>query len=100
VLGSSLHYYSVKGQIGQITALSVTKLILLPLSVYLSARYLFELDQTLTAVVVLLAASPTGVNAYLVACTVDKHQALIASTVVVTTVMCMFSISGWLWFLL
>lgn len=100
ILGSSLHYYSVKGKIGQIATLTLVKLVLLPLSVYFSATYLFELEPVLVAVVVLLAASPTGVNAYLVACTVNQHQALVASTVVVTTVMCMFTISGWLLFLL
>lgn len=100
ILGSSLHFYAIKGHRLQIAWLSLVKLILLPLSVYLSATYLFELEKTLVAVVVILSASPTGVNAYLVACTVQKHQALVASTVVVTTVLCMFSMIGWLWLLL
>ena len=99
ILGSSLHFYNVKGHRLQIAWLSLVKLILLPLSVYLSATYLFELEKALVAVMVILSASPTGVNAYLVACTVQKHQALVASTVVVTTVLCMFSMIGWLWVL-
>lgn len=100
ILGSSLHFYSVKGQRLQIAWLTAVKLVLLPLCVYLSATYLFALDPTLRAVVVILSASPTGVNAYLVACSVQKHQALVASTVVVTTVLCMFSMIGWLWIVL
>lgn len=100
ILGSSLHFYTIKGQRLQIAWLTLVKLILLPLSVYLSATYLFELEPALRAVVVILAASPTGVNAYLVACNVQKHQALVASTVVVTTVLCMFSMIGWLWVVL
>lgn len=100
VLGSSLHFYSVKGKLGQIGSLTLVKLVMLPLAVWLSATYLFELEQQLIALVVILSASPTGVNAYLVACTVKSHEALVASTVVVTTVLCMFTMAGWLLFLL
>lgn len=100
VLGSSLHYYSVKGKVGQIATLTVLKLIMLPFCVWLSASYVFDLSNQLTALVVILSASPTGVNAYLVATGVKQHQALIASTVVITTVLCMFTMAGWLMFLL
>ncbi len=100
VLGSSLHYYSVKGKMGQIAALSLIKLLLLPFLMWLSATYVFDLSKELTAVVVILSASPTGINAYLVASEQKQLEALTASTVVVTTVLCMFTISGWLMFLL
>ena len=96
ILGSSLHFYSVKGQRKQIAATTIVKLVLLPFAVYLSATYLFDLTADLRAVVVILSASPTGVNAYLVASSVNKHQALVASTVVITTVLCMFSMAAWL----
>lgn len=100
VLGSSLHFYSVKGQLNQIATLTIVKLIILPLMVWLAATYLFELEKQLTALAVIVSASPTGVNAYLVAATQKQHEALIASTVVVTTVLCMLTMSGWLVFLL
>ncbi|MCJ8271614.1 MAG: AEC family transporter [Psychrosphaera sp.] len=100
VLGSSLHYYSVKGKMGQIASLSLIKLVLLPFAMWLSATYVFDLSKELTAVVVILSASPTGINAYLVASEQKQLEALTASTVVVTTVLCMFTISGWLMFLL
>lgn len=100
VLGSSLHYYSVKGKVLHIATLTMVKLLIMPLCVWLSATYLFELNKQLTALVVLLSASPTGVNAYMVATSQQKHESLIASTVVVTTILCMFTMSGWLIFLL
>jgi predicted permease len=100
ILGTSLHYYSVKGRIAQIAAITAIKLIIMPFFVWLSAVYIFDLSKELTALVVLLASSPTGVNAYLVASGLHKHEALVASTVVVTTVLCMFSMTGWLIFLL
>lgn len=100
VLGTALHYYSVKGKIAQIAVLTVTKLIVMPFAVWLSATYIFGLSKELTALVVILSASPTGVNSYLVASGLKEHEALIASTVVVTTFLCMFTISGWLVFLL
>ena len=100
VLGTALHYYSVKGKVGQIATQTTVKLIIMPFLVWLSATYLFELSHEMTVLVVLLSASPTGVNAYMVASGLKQQQALIASTVVVSTTLCMFSFAGWLMFLL
>ena len=46
---------------------------------------------------VILSASPTGVNAYLIAKQHNKHQETIAGIVVVTTVMSIVSIPLWIW---
>ncbi|MFT4928040.1 MAG: malonate transporter [Phenylobacterium sp.] len=95
VLGTALHAYSVKGKIGQIGAVTVIKLLVFPLLVWWFAG-IFGLSQQLTTIAVLLSASPTGVNAYLIATGQECHEALIASTVVVSTVLCVVTFSGWL----
>ena len=46
---------------------------------------------------VILSASPTGVNAYLVAKQQAKHQETIAGTVVTTTLLSIITLPLWLW---
>lgn len=100
VLGTALFFYSVKGKIAQIGAVSVIKLLIMPILVWFMANPVFQLPYELATMLVLLAASPTGINAYLIATQQKCHEALIASAVVVTTVLCMLSFSAWLAFLL
>ena len=100
VLGTSLHFYSVKGKLGRIGAVTAIKLLLTPAIVWYFAHTLFALEPILVNMAVLLSASPTGINAYLIATQQRCHEALVASTVVVSTFMCMFSFSFWLWLLL
>lgn len=57
---------------------------------------MFRLEANLLAVLVLLSASPLGINAYLVAMQVQAQQAVIASTVVLSTALCVFTMSFWL----
>ncbi|MGB5790569.1 MAG: AEC family transporter, partial [Pseudoalteromonas nigrifaciens] len=49
---------------------------------------------------ILLSASPLGVNAYLIANQIKQHQATLASTVVMSTVLSGISFTLWLAFLL
>ncbi|MGS0726956.1 AEC family transporter, partial [Shewanella sp. 0m-11] len=55
-----------------------------------------SIDGDNLVVLVLLSASPLGVNAYLVAMQVQAQQAVIASTVVLSTVLSVLSMSFWL----
>jgi malonate transporter len=96
VLGTALHFYSVYGKVGQIAAVTVIKLVISPFLVWWLAFKVFEIPHDLATMTVLLACSPTGINAYLIATQQKCHEALIASTVVVSTVLCMFSFSFWL----
>ncbi|MFT7567578.1 MAG: malonate transporter, partial [Pseudoalteromonas distincta] len=57
-------------------------------------------DEQIRNVLVLLSASPVGVNAYLIACQLKQHQATLAGTVVLSTILCMLSFSFWLAILL
>jgi len=66
-LGLSLAGYSLKGQWRGILTLMALKLALLPLIVWLIARYVVGLEPFWTEIALVLAAMPTGANAYLFA---------------------------------
>ena len=97
ILGASLAFYQVRDEISFILLASLFKLIVLPALVYTGALYLFNLDPMVTTVLVILSASPIGVNAYLIAKMQQRHQETLAGAVVVSTMMSVFTIPGWLW---
>jgi malonate transporter len=66
-LGLSLAGYSLKGQWGGIAIVIVLKMLMLPLVVWVLAAKVMHLPQLWIEVAVLLAAMPTGANAYLFA---------------------------------
>ena len=99
ILGGSLSFYQVKKELTFIAIASAIKLIILPFIVYFTAHYLFHLNAITTTVLVILSASPTGVNAYLIAKQQQKHQETVAGTVVVSTLMSVVTIPCWLWWL-
>jgi malonate transporter and related proteins len=72
------------------------KILLLPALVYAMGQWFFDLaPQTLT-MLVLLSASPLGVNAYLIATELKQHEATLGSTVVLSTLLSVLSFSLWL----
>ncbi|MCL1057976.1 AEC family transporter [Shewanella gelidimarina] len=99
VLGANLSFYKIAKDWKLALLASLVKLLVLPALVY-ALGLLFKLEQQLLAVLVLLSASPLGINAYLVAMQVKAQQTVIASTVVLSTVLCVFSMSFWLAILL
>lgn len=96
ILGANLYQYHVKGHIGLVLSVSLIKLVLLPLFVWLLADSVFELAEELVLILVILTACPTGVNAYIVACQQQVKQSVVASSVVVTTVLSAITIPIWL----
>ncbi|BAJ02699.1 AEC family transporter [Shewanella violacea] len=100
VLGANLSFYSIS-QDWKFSALAcVIKLLVLPALVYFFGHYGLGMVGDSLALVVLLSASPLGVNAYLIATQLKVQQSVLASTVVLSTVLSVFSFGFWLWFLL
>ncbi|MBE0344876.1 MULTISPECIES: AEC family transporter [Pseudoalteromonas] len=98
ILGASLLQYGIKGHLKGALWLSSVKLVLLPACVYLFAIYL-ELPTQQVQVITLMSASPLGVNAYLVARQLDSQAATLAATVVLSTMLSVVTLSGWLFLL-
>lgn len=96
VLGASLAGLHAQ-RIGESLALVTTKLVLLPLLVLALARYLFELPPAATAVLVVMAACPVGVNAALVVQADGKDAAVASSAILLSSVACSATIPLWLW---
>ncbi len=65
--GAALRQYRLAGNLMDSITVSFIKLIIHPLIVWVAAAWIFELPPLWTAVAVLLAAMPTGVNAYIFA---------------------------------
>ncbi|KZN37287.1 AEC family transporter [Pseudoalteromonas luteoviolacea] len=99
VLGVSLVQYSLIQAWKSALLLSITKLVMLPLMVFGFATW-FGLSDTHTAVLTLMAASPLGVNAYLVARQQQCAQATLAASVVMSTLLSPLSMSAWLYVLI
>lgn len=96
VLGASLYFYKLSKGVTKVIFTVSLKLIALPLLGFCLATYYFALDSFLTSIVVLLLASPTGVNAYLIACNQQSEQQTVANTVFISTILATISIPIWL----
>jgi predicted permease len=92
-LGLTLAGYSLKGQWRGILTLMTLKMALLPLVVWLIARYVVGLEPFWTEVVVVLAAMPTGANAYLFAERYATGSAPVSGAVALGTALSLVTLS-------
>ncbi|BDM63986.1 malonate transporter [Shewanella sp. NFH-SH190041] len=97
VLGANMHYYKLRSSVTPTLVLSVIKLFLLPATVC-GLGIVLGLTREELAITTLLAASPLGVNAYLIACQLERDMATIAATVLVSS--CLSVISSGIWLML
>ncbi|MCB1514106.1 MAG: AEC family transporter [Hyphomicrobiaceae bacterium] len=66
-LGLSLVNFEIKGQVPTLIAVTVLKLVYMPVLAWIFATYVFGLDDMTRGIVTILAAMPTGANAFLFA---------------------------------
>ena len=95
-LGMSLNRYGIRGHVGPAIVLGIGKLMVLPGIVYVLAIHVVGLPPLPSAVLVLGAACPTGVNAYLIASRFQTGLALSANTITLTTAASILSFTLWL----
>ncbi len=96
VLGANLAFYKIAANWQPALIASLMKILLLPAGVFLISVNVFTLDREILNVLVLLSASPVGVNAYLIASQIGKHQVTLAGAVVLSTVLSVVSFTFWL----
>jgi len=99
ILGASLTNYQLTEAKRFVIIATLLKLMLLPAMVWFAAHHVFHLSTSTTQVLVILSACPTGVNAYLTAANLKAQQQTVASTVLLSTVMSVFSLPLWLYWL-
>ena len=84
-MGASLAQYRIAGSLGESAMLIGLKIIVHPLLVWLLATRVFDVPPLWTTVAVVMAALPTGVNAYLFAERYGTGIAQAATAVLVST---------------
>jgi len=98
-LGASLSRYRFRGQLPQALTLVGFKTVLHPLAVWLLATFAFHVDPLWTAVAVVMAAMPVGINAYLFAQRYDACVAPVATAILLSTGLSVGTVSVLLWWL-
>lgn len=98
-MGAALSRYGFGGDAKLLSIVVGLKLLVLPVLVYLLASKVFALAPLWTAVAVLLASSPCGVNAYLLAERYRLGQGLASGAIAVSTLFSVLTTTFWVWVL-
>jgi len=91
-LGASMTKYRIAGQLKQSATVILGKNIAFPVCVYFACTQVFVLSAQWTFIAVLMAAQPTGVNAYIFAERYGTAQALATTTVFLSTTVSLLTI--------
>ena len=98
-LGAALTQYSIKKAVMPAAAMTAIKTIMHPFLAWLVLVPILGVPHEISRAVVLLAAMPSGINAYIFATYFNRALDVATSTVLLSTLFSVFSISFWLWFL-
>ena len=92
-LGATLAGYKVAGNLKESAAMVVFKLFVHPAAVWLIADPILGLEPMWTAVAVILAAMPSGLNTFILASKYDIYMARATSAILVSTVVSMVTVA-------
>ena len=92
-LSAVLVSYKITSQLPQVSFTCFIKLILHPLLAFLTAKYLFNLPNETIRPIALIAAMPSGINAYVFASMYDKATGNAATTILFSTLLSIVTIS-------
>lgn len=93
-IGMTLSQYTISGNAGLFSVVSAIKLVLLPGLVF-TLGHAFAMPQPIIAGLVLGAACPSGVNAFLLADQFGTGRNIAASTITLTTIVGVVTVSLW-----
>ncbi|MBB4122364.1 AEC family transporter [Martelella radicis] len=93
-IGMTLTQYKVAGNVGLFSTITFIKLVLMPGTVFLIATAL-GLSHSTIAGIVLTAAAPSGVNAFVLANQFGTGKNIAASTITLTTALGVLTVSFW-----
>ena len=95
-LGMSLRKYGLRGNVSAGLVLCGLKLVVMPAIVLVLVRYVVPMPPLWAKVVVVAAACPTGVNAYLVAARFKTGEGLASNAITISTAFAVVTITVWL----
>ncbi len=98
-MGLSLRQYGIAGDLRVSSLITISKLMIHPLIVFLIARYWLDLPPVFAGVAIMFAAMPSGINAYLLAERYRTGVAASAGAVSLSTVFCVGTLAFWMWML-
>ena len=96
-LGGTLARYRISGYFGQALAISVLKLCVQPLAVWMLATHVFGLNPTWAGAITLLSAMPTGVNVFIFTSKYGAGTATAGTTIVLSTALGAGTVSALIW---
>jgi len=92
-MGASLAGYAIRGALGLAVTIVGLKTVLQPLVVWLLVDYVFAIARPWSDTAILLAAMPTGVNAYLFATRYRTGEAEAATAILLSTAASLVTVS-------
>ena len=95
-VGGVLTRYSISKSLGEVGMVASLSLVLHPAITYLLCTQVFELSTAFTRSAVLTASMAPGINSYVFANLYDRAKGEVASIVLVSTALCVLSVSAWL----
>lgn len=95
-VGMNLRRYGVSGNVRASLVVAFIKLVAMPAIVFVAVATVVPLPETWAKAIVIAAACPTGVNAYLVANRFRTGQALASNAITLTTGLAVFTVAAWL----
>jgi len=98
-LGGALNDYKLSESWGQSLAMALLKLIVQPAIAWVIMVPMLHIDHDLARYGVLLAAMPAGINVYVFATYYNRSVHIAANTILISTVLSVLTVSGWLYLL-
>jgi predicted permease len=95
-VGTNLRRYGISGHVMPALVLAFIKLVAMPALVFLVVAFLIPLSPAWAKALVIAAACPTGVNAYIVANRFQTGEALASNSITLSTALAVVTVSFWL----
>ncbi len=95
-IGASFKFVHIKNDFKIVSYISFNKLILLPAAAFILSTFVFKVETFDRNVMVVLFATPLAVAAYIMAKELRSNHQLLASALILTTVVSALMISAWL----
>ena len=100
-VGSGLKIEAMKKNRVILAVIAVIKLLLLPFTAFLLFKYVFVINDPVNfAIAILTVTCPTALSSYILVKIYHSDCSLCASAITITTILSLFTISGWMAFLL
>ena len=98
-LGGVISRYKISAALGEAGFVTVVSTMIHPTITYVLAVHVFAMSDEFTRSAVIMSAMAPGVNAYVFASMYDRAVGAVATTVILSTLVCLATASFWLWML-